>query len=1073
MALFTFMSPRKLLMLGLGLVVAAMAVHSVQTPSTPFDPGQDPDERQLLLHPEALKAAPPVTLEEIRQGFLDPPAEFRTAPLWVWNDEITVEMIKEQLRQFKEQGIGQVFVHPRPGLITEYLGDEWFQLWKAALDEAKQLGMLCHIYDENSYPAGFAGGHVPSLAPDLAVQSVQVRLEETPRNIGGDHLLAAFKVERDGSGRLVRTSRVPEREYSKLGGPVALFSLRRATASPWTGYFPYVDLTSPDSARMFIQTTLEPYKTHFGGEFGKTVRWSFDDEPNLEAVDDHSLPLSFYILAEFHKRQGYDLRDELPSLFWDVGDWRKVRFDYLQTLHDLWKENFFRPLFQWCDRNNLQFTGHWLEHEWPYPWVSPADASFYAYEHMPGIDMLVGAELRQKAADPHMLFTIRQVASAARQLGRQRVLCEAYGVSGWDSTFEHYKRMGDWLIVHGVNLIDQHLSFMTIRGARKRDHPQSFSDVGSWWPYYRLHADHTARLSYVMAEGVAPNRLLVLEPTTSGFLWARRGADNPELAQLRTTYDQLIQFLADHQVDFDLGDEYMIEWFGEARGKQFVIGNASYDLLVWPQGMTNLRHQTLPVLERYLEGGGEILALNPPALYVDGRPSDAAQRLRERFSAQWHSISNLQDLWAEVHHHLPARVTFDKELPPGIGHRMETLSGGGRVHLFTNSRSSNVSAAATVEGAAAEEWDTATGKIVPVAFRSPTPGKIEFTLDLPPAGSRLLHVSLKPKPEETAPLRVTGGAKTLALTEWKVSPASPNVLVLDYCDLQLAGQSFQDINTWRANWLIWQGHGYERPAWDNAIQFRRRILAHPPFPTDSGFEAAFHFRVADFASLPGAHLAMESPELYKVYVNDQPVDISAGKRWLDPHLKSIPVEKLLKVGENTVRLVGSPFDVHMELENIYVRGNFTLQPDQRGFSLHPPRALQLGSWAKQGYPFYYDSVLYEAGVDVSKGARILRISFPYWAGSVAEVLVDGKRIQVIGWQPYACEIPVSPGRHAVGLRVVATPRNLFGPFHDPTKPRMIASPAAWSSFPEHQPPGAQYDQLDYGLLDPFKVEALP
>ncbi|MGA2266569.1 MAG: IMP dehydrogenase, partial [Phycisphaerae bacterium] len=49
---------------------------------------------------------------------------------------------------------------------------------------------------------------------------------------------------------------------------------------------------------------------------------------------------------------------------------------------------------------------------------------------------------------------IRQLASVAHQLGR-RTLCEAYGVSGWDSTFEHYKRMGDWLLVHGINLIDQ------------------------------------------------------------------------------------------------------------------------------------------------------------------------------------------------------------------------------------------------------------------------------------------------------------------------------------------------------------------------------------------------------------------------------------------------------------------------------------------------------------------------------------------------------------------------------------------------------------------------------------------
>ena len=46
-----------------------------------------------------------------------------------------------------------------------------------------------------------------------------------------------------------------------------------------------------------------------------------------------------------------------------------------------------RPMFLWCDRNNLQFTGHWMDHERPFPWITPADANLYAYEHVPGIDL--------------------------------------------------------------------------------------------------------------------------------------------------------------------------------------------------------------------------------------------------------------------------------------------------------------------------------------------------------------------------------------------------------------------------------------------------------------------------------------------------------------------------------------------------------------------------------------------------------------------------------------------------------------------------------------------------------------
>jgi hypothetical protein len=1038
---------------------------------------QAEDERQRLLYPAALKTAPPpASVEEIRQRFADPPAEFRTAPLWVWNDEMNTERIREQLRQFKEQGIGGVFIHPRPGLMTEYLGDEWFRLWGAALAETKRLGLLCNIYDENSYPSGFAGGQVPALAPDTAAQYVQAHIAESPRVAGGPATVGVFQIERDEKGRVVRAVRVPERELATAKGPVAVFSLRRASGNPWTAQFPYVDLTNPETARWFIETTYEPYRKHFGTEFGKRVLWAFDDEPLLATAGAYeegqlSLPLSYYTLAEFQRRHGYDLRDALPALFWDVGDWRQARFDYWQTLHDLWKENYLRPLFAWCDRNNLQFTGHFMEHEWPYPWITPDDASLAAYLHMPGIDMLVGAELRERGVDPHMLFTIRQLASVSGQLGR-RALCESYGVAGWDSTFEHYKRMGDWLIVNGVNLIDQHLAFTTVRGARKRDHPQSFTDVSAWWPFYRLHADHTARLCYALAQGKAQNRVLVLEPTTSGFLWARRGADTPELTLLRETYDELNQFLANHQVDFDLGDEYLIEWFGESRGKKFVIGKAAYDLLIWPQGMINLRRQTLPILEQYLAAGGELLALDEPAGYVDGRASDAVAQLRTRYSRQWHRVSNHGELLEEIQRRLPPRVVFDKQVPPGVGHRMETLTGGDTLHLFTNAGSNAVVVKATIEGASLEEWDTVTGKMSRVPTRPLEGGRMEFALELLPAGSRLFHVSKAPATEQVSVAKALPRAETLTLTDWKITPASPNVLVLDYCDLRAAGQTYRNINTWQANWRVWQAHGFERPAWDNATQFKRRILDHPPFPADSGFEATFRFRVADAEAVGSVQLALECPELYKVSVNEHPVDVSRGERWLDPHLKSIAVRQLLQAGENTVCLAASPFDVRMELENIYLRGDFSVQPGAQGFSLRAPQPLQLGSWSKQGHPFYYDSVLYEASVRVPKRAQRLRISLPDWQGSVAEILLDGNRVQTIGWQPYVCEVAVTPGPHVVGLRVVATPRNLFGPFHNSTKPRMIAWPGAWSDFPEHQPPGTQYDFVDYGLMEPFRVEAM-
>ena len=1030
-------------------------------------------ERDILLSPRALAASSAAkTYAELREEFADPAAEYRSMPLWVWNDELEWPRLKQQLSQVREQGMGGVFVHPRPGLMTEYLGKEWFRLWKLSVDEGKRLGILVNIYDENSYPAGFAGGHVPSLAPDTAAQYVQAQLDADPDrlNLRRATAVAAFAVEKTPSGGVRSATRIHDAAEMPADRSLLVFRMRRASGNPWTGEFPYVDLTNPETARTFLSTTYEAYKEHLGDEFGKTIRWAFNDEPLLAtggAYDQTglALPLSYNTLAEFQKRCGYELADHLPSLFWDVGDYRKVRFDYWQTLHDLWKENYFRPMFLWCDRNNLRFTGHWMEHEWPAPWISPDDASFYAYQHVPGIDLL---DSPGQGVNSHILFTIKQVASVAHQLGR-RAFSETYGVGGWDAKLEHFKRLGDWMMVHGINFVNQHLSFVTVRGARKRDHPQSFSDVSSWWPYYKLHGDHLGRVSWVLSSGETRHRVLLLEPTTSGFLHARRAGPTPEIEKMRRENAELIQLLADHQIDFDLGDEYIIEWFAKQEGKRLRIARAAYDLLVWPPNMINIRHETLPHLEAYLAAGGEILALSPPAAYVDGRASGQVTALQQRYSSQWHAVSP-SDLTVEISKRLKPRVRFEFSVPAGVGFAERFFEDGDRALFFTNTGLEEVTVKAAIEGEALEAWDTISGRISPAWFESDGSGRLRFRLDLPPAGSQLFLVRNQSGP--SAPVRAPPSFTDLETIAWKIRPDSPNVIVLDYCDLTVAGEQSRDINTWAANWKIWQAHGFERPAWDNAVQFKTRIFDRNRFPASSGFEARFRFDLADPEAKRGLRLVVEAPELYSVTLNGHELDFSPSVAWIDPHFRTALVEQWARAGENVVRIVGRPFDVRMELENVYLLGNFAVTPGEKGFRLQAPFDLAFGTWTEQGYPFFGDSVLYQTELGVPEGSDRLRVTLGHWEGSVAEILLDGKRVAVLAWPPYAATFPAAAGPHTVGVRVVSTPRNIFGPFHNPDKPRMQAWPAAWARFAEQQPSGSQYDIVDYGLMEKPRIQAV-
>ena len=131
-------------------------------------------------------------MEQYISEFQNPAPEYRPAPLCVWNDAMSKEQIDFQLTELATHGFGGAFVHPRPGMVTEYLSDEWFELWGYALEKAKSLGITLSIYDENSYPSGFAGGHVSAMCPDALAEVMRVQIIDTPT--GNENLIAAFSV---------------------------------------------------------------------------------------------------------------------------------------------------------------------------------------------------------------------------------------------------------------------------------------------------------------------------------------------------------------------------------------------------------------------------------------------------------------------------------------------------------------------------------------------------------------------------------------------------------------------------------------------------------------------------------------------------------------------------------------------------------------------------------------------------------------------------------------------------------------------------------------------------------------
>jgi hypothetical protein len=64
-------------------------------------------------NPDTSKKETISSFAELSELFYDPPATYRSAPLWDWNDKITKEGISFQMKEFRKAGIGGVFVHPK------------------------------------------------------------------------------------------------------------------------------------------------------------------------------------------------------------------------------------------------------------------------------------------------------------------------------------------------------------------------------------------------------------------------------------------------------------------------------------------------------------------------------------------------------------------------------------------------------------------------------------------------------------------------------------------------------------------------------------------------------------------------------------------------------------------------------------------------------------------------------------------------------------------------------------------------------------------------------------------------
>jgi hypothetical protein len=1020
-------------------------------------------------------AAAPADSKQARQLFTNPTRDYSTAPLWIWNDMITPQQIRDTLQDLAGQRVKQVFVHARSGLMTPYLSKDWFSLWKLALEEGKKLDMNVWIYDEDTYPSGFAGGLVPEAMPEARGRGLDLKESRTAPK-WTNNILAVYRI--DGEKSEIVTDQVksgralPDARY-------VVASIRRAGSSDRYANHPYVDLLYPGVTAKFLETTLEPYRKEFGKEFGVHIPGTFTDEPQIRPAG--GLPWTDDLPKQFQLRWGYSLMDNLPSLSLQVGDWRKVRHNYYQTLSELFIERWAKPYYEYCRANNLEFTGHYWDHEWPNLTGVPDSMAMYAWHQRPAIDCLMN-QYSDTGAQFGNIRMVRELSSVANQLGKKRTLCEIYGAGGWDLRFEDMKRIGDWLEVLGVNTLDEHLSYISIRGSRKRDHPQSFSYHEPWWEAYHVNEDYFTRVSAALSQGSQINRILVLEPTTTAWMYQ---GDSAKLKQIKDSFTKLLNNLEAAQWEYDLADEDILSREGSVIEKDTLpklkVAKRAYYQVILPEDLENVNGTTAKLLQEFVESEGILSYLSLPTR-VNGAPSDKLKAEIERRVAlppsttpgsrtgkhlrKWNAADYAQKLKS---YQLtdPTCVITRSEGDKGILlHNRRILNDGQILFLANSSLSSSSSGSIDSTLSSIEVWDPYTGETKPYAFTRNAQG-VSAKFNLPPSGSLLLFLTPKTFQPAAIPNTTIAG---LAPTTTEIRRLEPNVLTLDYVDIRAGGQDRTNLYFYQANQFAFKQNGLARNPWDNTVQFKDDLLKLK-FPARSGFAASYWFNIE---GIPPQNVVavIERPDLYTIRCNGLPVTVKEGEWWIDKSFGKVDLSAALRTGANIITVRAEPFTIYHELESIYILGDFNLKPAASGFTISSAQPMQLGKWNEQGMPFYSEGVAYRQSYKVDKLEGEYRVALTNWYGSVAKVRVNGYAVGYITAPPWQCDVTkaLKPGANTVEVEVIGTLKNTLGPHHG--NPALgSAWPADFQKGPNPGPPaGNSYSTVGYGMFQPFTLE---
>ena len=983
-----------------------------------------------------------------KEEFANPSAEYRGTPFWAWNCRLEKAELIRQIEVFKEMGLGGFHMHSRTGLLTPYMNKEFMSMVKACNEKAKEENMLCWLYDEDRWPSGSCGGQVTK---DISLaQRHLLFVKETRNGFAKDkdeyykdpdkykgYYLNSYEVKLDEEGFLADYSAAPNGSYNLY--------VEIDSPSSWFNNSYYIDVLNPKAAKKFVELTHEVYKNHVGDDFGKSIPAIFTDEPQTSRYKGMNFPdenceikiaYTDNFDVYFKSLYEYSLLDKFPEIIWQLpGNKPSVeRYRFFEALSELFTRGFTDVIGKWCEKNNLMLTGHLMEEPTLKSQTESLGEAMRSYRSMqlPGIDML---------CDHREFSTAKQAQSAAHQYGRDTVLSELYGVTGYQFDFKGHKLQGDWLAALGVGVRAHHLAWVSMEGEAKRDYPASIGCQAPWYKQYKTIEDHFSRVNLALSKGKPKVRVGVIHPVES--YWMCMGPNSQtdgKRAQLEKNFSEIINYLLFNNIDFDFISESLLpgQYSDNGNGK-FTVGEMAYNAIIIPNCIS-IRKTTMERLTGFAKRGGRVINVGNFPEYKDGVSFDFSEQVRNIFTCIpfeenpiVEALDEFRDLWIydgegkNSDNLLYNMRECDDCIWLFVAHAFSAS------HFYKNSRKveSEIIEKYTMEISGAYNvllYDTLEASIYSypsTILNGKT--KLEFTMYY--RDSLLLKLENKSNSGSIYPEYKAGNTfmETVGISHELVCEAEPeeeNVLLLDMARYSIDGNTLQPAEEiLRIDTKLRMDLGYP---------LRVMRMAQPWTMADVKNEKThklfLEYSVNCELDVKDAFLAIEDIDNIVIYLNGEKLGKAKSGYYVDKAIIKTPLPELKK-GENILKITRE-FSSRTNLEACYILGNFGVRAEGCLTAIISSRnTVRFGDLTHQGYPFYGGNIKYRFAVSTQKGTGVIQTA--QFSGMAVQVFVDGKNKGLIFKAPYISQkIEFEAGEHLIELVLLGNRYNTYAGLHN-------------------------------------------